>query len=215
MTEKNSIVFYIFFQRKKELAQFFTVDMHETEYRQRLGWLSDNIDTKGWMCAYVRKRETERERSKKGKGDRTGWNKRAMRTCFVHVFHTGVFTSSTSLLQCPSRGRELMLMYVKRGERESIYVSLIKTISLKINYYGNLLLISFMSARTHRWHIIFHLTGIVTGNLPICRGNINEIAKQINWLPGLRLNRYLHHFQWHWNVVNVKRRINSVCSIRR
>lgn len=47
MTEKNSIVFYIFFQRKNALAQFFTVDMHETEYRQRLGWLSDNIDMKG------------------------------------------------------------------------------------------------------------------------------------------------------------------------
>lgn len=63
-----------------------------------------------------------------------------------------------SLLQCPSRGRELMLMRAKtQSERERkrerdprarvyIYVSLIKTITPEINYYGNSLLINFTAA---------------------------------------------------------------------
>lgn len=149
MTEENSIVFCIFFfsSGKKTLAQFFILDTHETKYRQRLGRLSDNIDTRRIGCVCVCKRE------RGGEGGQQGM-KRTSYANMSHacISHGGVYIE---LLQCPSRGRELMLMYTKRGECESIYVSLIKTIRLEINYYGNLLLISFTSARMRRRRIIF------------------------------------------------------------
>lgn len=87
----------------KNSGSFFTTDIRETEYRQQLGWLSDNIDTgkvgRIWgEGKRERERQTENETAREQVRRRRWRNKRyganEPRTCLMHVFHTGMFTSS-------------------------------------------------------------------------------------------------------------------------
>lgn len=147
--------FLYFFHQEKNTGSFFTPGTHETKYTD-----TDQGDFR-IILTYEGLDEVKREKEKKrGDGrrvrdrrwvaERKGDDVNEPCERVSCVYFTRGCLHRASLLQCPSRGRELTLVYTKRGARGRIYiyVLLIKTITPEINYYGNTLLISFTIART-------------------------------------------------------------------